>query len=107
MSKAVMPWSVKGVSKEARNLAKAKAQAEGITIGDWLTKLILENDNGTTLSDKNAVHPDLPKLILAVASRVSALEKQNAYIAQIDQRLLAVEEKLLESPNNQGAVKSA
>jgi hypothetical protein len=107
MSKIIMPWSVKGVSKEARNLAKAKAQAEGMTIGDWLTKLILDNDNSTTASDKSAMHPDLPKLILAVASRVSALEKQNAYIAQIDQRLLTIEEKLLDSSNPHESVKKA
>jgi hypothetical protein len=34
------PWSIKGVSIEARKLAKEGAAQEGITIGEWLKKII-------------------------------------------------------------------
>ena len=34
------PWSIKGVSADARNMAKARASAEGLTMGQWLTAVI-------------------------------------------------------------------
>ena len=34
------PWSIKGVSIEARKLAKEGAAQEGITIGEWLKNII-------------------------------------------------------------------
>ena len=33
MSKPVLPWSLKGVSPEAREIAKKAAAQQGITIG--------------------------------------------------------------------------
>ena len=38
--KARMPWSVKGVSPEARDLAKTVTSREGETMGDWLSDVI-------------------------------------------------------------------
>ena len=35
-----MPWSVKGVSDEAREIAKQAAAEHGMTIGDWLSTVI-------------------------------------------------------------------
>lgn len=40
MAKQHVPWSVKGVSPEARRMAKEQAQARGITIGEWLSEAI-------------------------------------------------------------------
>jgi hypothetical protein len=37
---AGMPWSVKGVSKEARKIAKAAAMLTGEPMGVWLSRLI-------------------------------------------------------------------
>ncbi len=34
------PWSVKGVSREARDAARRAAAAEGATIGEWLGRAI-------------------------------------------------------------------
>ena len=42
--KANMPWSVKGVSKEAREVVKKGAAADGVTIGEWLSRVIRETD---------------------------------------------------------------
>ncbi len=39
-SKSNMPWSVKGVSKEARDAVKKAAAEQGITMGEWLTQAI-------------------------------------------------------------------
>ncbi len=37
---AAMPWSLKGVSLEARLAAKQEARAAGIPIGEWLNAAI-------------------------------------------------------------------
>ena len=34
------PWSIKGVSIEARDFVRSAAAERGITIGEWLTKVI-------------------------------------------------------------------
>lgn len=34
------PWSIKGITPEARSAAKSAANAAGLSIGDWLTSLI-------------------------------------------------------------------
>ena len=36
------PWSIKGISIEARKLAKEGAAKEGLTIGQWLKQIIKE-----------------------------------------------------------------
>lgn len=38
------PWSIKGVEPDARDTAKAKAQAAGMTLGQWLNRIIEEAD---------------------------------------------------------------
>lgn len=38
--KARMPWSVKGVSSQARDLAKSATARDGDTMGDWLSDVI-------------------------------------------------------------------
>jgi localization factor PodJL len=39
-NKMNIPWSVKGVSKEARAAAKKAAALEGVTMGEWLRRAI-------------------------------------------------------------------
>ena len=41
------PWSIKGISIEARKLAKEGAAKEGLTIGQWLKKLINEDGDAS------------------------------------------------------------
>lgn len=38
------PWSIKGVDADAREVAKAKATAAGMTLGQWLNKAIADAD---------------------------------------------------------------
>lgn len=35
-----VPWSVKGIERDARETAKAAAQREGMTLGEWLNQMI-------------------------------------------------------------------
>src|SRR5262245_10829996 len=39
--KQSLPWNVTGIPAEARELARAAAAREGISVGDWLTRRIL------------------------------------------------------------------
>ena len=58
--KANIPWSVKGVSKEARQLAKKAAAAEGMTMGAWLSRAIRADGQApmaTPVHDDNSIAP--------------------------------------------------
>ena len=44
------PWSIKGISIEARKLAKEGAAKEGLTIGQWLKKIINEDHDESVIS---------------------------------------------------------
>lgn len=39
--KQTLPWSVTGIPPEARDVARAAATREGLSVGDWLTRRIL------------------------------------------------------------------
>lgn len=41
---AVAPWSVKGIDPKAREVAKDLARRSGMTLGEWLNRVILEDD---------------------------------------------------------------
>lgn len=43
------PWSVKGIDPRARAIAKTAARREGLTLGEWLNRVIL--DDGTPSKD--------------------------------------------------------
>jgi len=38
------PWSVKGIDPKAREVAKELARRSGMTLGEWLNRIILEDD---------------------------------------------------------------
>ena len=38
------PWSVKGIDPKAREVAKELARRSGVTLGEWLNRVILEDD---------------------------------------------------------------
>jgi len=41
---AGVPWSVKGIDPKAREVAKDFARRSGMTLGEWLNRVILEDD---------------------------------------------------------------
>ena len=41
---AAAPWSVKGIDPRAREVAKELARRSGMTLGEWLNRVILEDD---------------------------------------------------------------
>ncbi|WP_269716571.1 peptidoglycan-binding protein [Caulobacter sp. NIBR2454] len=44
------PWSVKGIDPKAREIAKDLARRSGMTLGEWLNRMIIE-DGGPDLGD--------------------------------------------------------
>ena len=40
------PWSVKGIDPKARAIAKSAARTQGMTLGEWLNRVILDDGSG-------------------------------------------------------------
>lgn len=40
------PWSVKGIDPKAREVAKDLARRSGMTLGEWLNSMIMEDEDG-------------------------------------------------------------
>ena len=39
------PWSIKGIDSRARERAREKAQRSGLTLGEYLNHLLIEEDS--------------------------------------------------------------
>ena len=64
------PWSVKGIDPKAREVAKDLARRSGMTLGEWLNQVILQDDGPEDATSESffADHPPRP-----AAERVQAL----------------------------------
>ena len=91
---ATPPWSVKGVDRDARDIAKRAAQASGQTLGIWLAEAI------RAFAEAQAVHaaesnswgdPAAPAPAAAAAAPVD-----DGRIAEIEERLARLEAALNE-----------
>lgn len=59
--KQTLPWNVTGIPPEARDLARAAATREGVSVGDWLTRRILaENARGLATAETRGEVSALP-----------------------------------------------
>ena len=56
------PWSIKGISIEARKLAKEGAAKEGLTIGHWLKKIINEDYDESVISTNKSFENANPEI---------------------------------------------
>lgn len=55
---AASPWSVKGIDPKAREVAKDLARRSGMTLGEWLNRMIIEGDGQAT--DQRANDEEAP-----------------------------------------------
>ena len=56
--KSTAPWSVKGIERDARERAKDAARREGVTLGEWLNRVIYvvgEEDKGLSVLEGDAL----------------------------------------------------
>lgn len=65
--RAELPWNVAGIPPEAREAARAAARREGLSVGEWLTRRILQSFSG--LEDDVAASLDSWGLPASAASR--------------------------------------
>lgn len=110
-----MPWSIKGVSADARKIAKGAAMAAGEPMGIWLSRLI-DAASAARLGQATQVvlrpEPPVPAPaelrvdIEALAQRLASVERRiresvhplDQALAQIGRRLEALEAPALPSP---------
>lgn len=50
------PWSVKGIDPKAREVAKDLARRSGLTLGEWLNRVILEDDTPEDVTNEAQFH---------------------------------------------------
>src|SRR5690349_22407593 len=65
--RAELPWNVAGIPPEAREAARAAARREGLSVGEWLTRRILQSFSG--LDEDSAAGLDSWGLPASAASR--------------------------------------
>lgn len=114
------PWSVKGIDPRARAIAKTAARREGLTLGEWLNRVILDDDTpakdweerlggfpgfpSSPAGDGGDGDGEIAELIARLGARIEAAEaRAQLAISGVDQsvsglarRLERVEETLEE-----------
>jgi hypothetical protein len=63
----IKPWTIKAVAVEARDMAVIAARREGLTVGQWLERVIREAASDP-VANKSARGPDVVRLAPLVAS---------------------------------------
>ena len=88
MSKLTNSWSVKGVSEEARALAKQAAADSGISLGQWMNQTLIQQASqkstpktsmspGTISAPETALSPsELQKVIAVMDNKLQRLESK-------------------------------
>jgi hypothetical protein len=128
--KSHMPWSVKGVSKAAREAAKVAAAEQGVTMGEWLSKAIKSSDYtpepgaitaganlGTApvriegvrdLASPERLKTDITVSIAESETRILAMvEPLQDIIHQLSSRIEALEQRPLPSPQDPTSIAGA
>lgn len=115
------PWSVKGIDPRARAIAKSAARREGMTLGEWLNKVILDDEPDGGLSgwdDKLSNFPGfggggggddeddaLQGIVSRLATRLEAAERRASLaLSGVDQSVLGLSRRLeaLEEEHEEG-----
>jgi localization factor PodJL len=83
MSSMGNPWSVKGIDPRARARAKTAARKEGMTLGEWLNRVILEDNDPSSpqwddaleafpgFGGQSDLNEDEDRLLRAMVNRLS------------------------------------
>jgi len=79
-----LPWNVAGIPQEAREVARAAARREGLTIGEWLTRRIFDSP-GFTESDRQTETEDSLRLRPAAGESSG----QGSQLREIEEELRA------------------
>lgn len=107
------PWSVKGIDNKAREAARQAAQSEGITLGEYLNRLLLEGErednNMSALEQKqpsnDASSPFALDALDKLTRRIESIEaKSTLAITGIDQSVVGLLSRLENNENSRSAM---
>ena len=109
MSAAAAPWSVKGIDPKAREIAKDLARRQGLTLGDWLNRMIEDSvgpGEGPETAQFATEELDLLRQALdRLDSRVESAERRSTLaISGIDQTVLGLLSRLETTEREQAQV---
>ncbi|MEO1038824.1 MAG: peptidoglycan-binding protein [Pseudomonadota bacterium] len=96
MSSGSSPWSVKGIDPRARAVAKSAARRDGMTLGEWLNRVILDDD-GEAASDWTDQLEGFPGLTpdgkTAPAGRSGGRNALHSVVSRLGDRLEVAEQR--------------
>ena len=74
------PWSVKGIDPKAREVAKDHARRSGMTLGEWLNRVILDDEGGEAEPHEPAAYvaPEPPPRVFAETPRPRLVAESSA-----------------------------
>lgn len=79
---ATAPWSVKGIDPHAREVAKDLARREGMTLGEWLNRMIVEQGEDPADIPHAAAEPvPLEPSVRGLLGRVERSEREQVAVA--------------------------
>ncbi|MDP3736617.1 MAG: peptidoglycan-binding protein [Hyphomonadaceae bacterium] len=99
------PWSVKGIDPKARSLARERAQRQGVTLGQYLNSLLMDDD-GSLIEDVRIEDPsprggdagDLGRMTREIDTLAQRLETSEARSARavsgLDKSILSLMTKV-------------
>src|SRR3569832_446894 len=76
--RAELPWNVAGIPPEAREAVRAAARREGLSVGEWLTRRILNDFSGA--EDPAAPALPVPDRAGAPGSRAQPAPRDGAEV---------------------------
>jgi len=85
-----IPWSIKGIESETREVAKAAAQRSGVTLGQWLNGMIQEQAEALETFQKSERN-----LSKKPENRIKKRKKTaSGKVSEFDDRLAALADQL-------------
>src|ERR1700758_1131121 len=96
------PWSVKGIDPKAREIAKDLARRSGMTLGEWLNQMILEDSEEESGARKTPAFAERRAPLRAVeggqaglddTDRDAGLERVTKALEGLAQRIEAAEQR--------------
>ncbi|MEZ5937511.1 MAG: hypothetical protein R3C52_04750 [Hyphomonadaceae bacterium] len=85
------PWSVKGIAPEARAAARQRAERRGLTLGQYLNSLLLDDEEdeapATNAEKASPIHPPKARKIIVPSDRPDELRELSEEIERLSARL--------------------
>ena len=91
------PWSVKGINPRAREIAKDLARKDGMTLGEWINRLILEDEGASTALNEPAAGPtviETPRRAAEAPARLEAVGHPADEVGRVASALDALSERI-------------